>query len=86
MLNVPTRLVACSEDHDSLGVHVLRTPFRDVPRPGLFLVAGFSVADVGELESAVTVEDLADLTLDERRDISYHEATRLGDVLFNLFD
>lgn len=34
----------------------------------------------------LVVEDLADLAPAERQDISYHGATRLGDVLFNWFD
>lgn len=85
MLNVAARLVACSEDHDSPGLHVLRTPFQEVPRADLFIIAGFSVADPGELERTVTVDDLANLDPNERRDISYHQATRLGDVLFNWF-
>jgi hypothetical protein len=86
MLNVTAGLVACSEDHNSPGLRVPHTPFQDVPRSDLFVIAGFSVADPGELESTVTVDDLAKLAPDERQDISYHQATRMGDVLFNWFD
>jgi hypothetical protein len=86
MLLVAARLVACSEDQDSPGVRVPSTPFHDVPRPDLFVISGFTVADSGELEGAVTASDLANLDPDELRDVAYHGATRVGDVLFNWFD
>jgi hypothetical protein len=86
MLNVAARLVACGEYHDLPGVRVLATPFRDVPRPDLFILAGFVVADRGAMERSATQDDLVVPGPDEWRDVNYHGATRLGEVLFNWFD
>ena len=86
MLNVAARLVACGEYHDLPGVRVLATPFQDVPRPDLFILAGFVVADRGAMERSATQDDLVVLGPDEWRDVNYHGATRLGEVLFNWFD
>jgi hypothetical protein len=86
MLNAAVRLVGCVEDRDSPDCRVLATRFHDVPRSELFGLAGFVVADPRDMERAVTVGDLAELGPDERRDVTYHRVTRVGDVLFNWFD
>lgn len=86
MLNAAVRLVACSADRDSFDVDLSSTPFDYVPRPDLFTMAGFLVADPHNLERPITSDELAELGPDELQDVTYHGATRLGDVLFNWFD
>jgi hypothetical protein len=85
MLNVVVGLVGSKYEAPD-GVRILDAPFRDVPRPDLFMQAGFVVADRAEMEREVTPADLVDLGPCERGDIAGHKISRLGDVLFNWFD
>ena len=60
--------------------------FVDVPGGEVFERYGFSVLGAAEAERAVDARELAALGADERRDVDYHGAQRVGDVLFNWFD
>jgi hypothetical protein len=83
LLNRWIRLVACQPQGNpgQLGL-----PFLDVPRPDLFELVGLYVVSREELEKAWSIDDLAELTPDELRDIEYHGAVRVGDVIYNWFD
>jgi hypothetical protein len=83
LLHAGERLVACVDGPDD---SVLVAPFREVPRPDLFELAGFSVAEPEQMERPLTDADVAGLTGHERRDIDYHRPPRIGDVVFNWFD
>jgi len=83
VLNVTARLVAAVDDDDP---HAVAAPFRDVPRPDLFALAGLRAAAPVDMEAALTDDQIADLYPAERRDIAYHRPARVGDVIFNWFD
>jgi hypothetical protein len=82
LLHADARLVAATDD-DALNRIV---PFRDVPRPDLFELAGLRPLPAAELERPLTNDQTAALHLSEQRDIAYHNPPRVGDVIFNWFD
>ncbi|GIJ13294.1 hypothetical protein ACFFMR_05165 [Micromonospora andamanensis] len=52
----------------------------------LFNAAVFLVATRAELNQPLHERHLHLLTEEERRDVAYHQPSRLGDLLFNWFD
>lgn len=84
LLHGGSRLTAAVEDVGDPNWLVL--PFREVPRPDLFAMAGFAVLPPAELERPLTDDLLTALSEADRRDIAHHNPPRVGDVVFNWFD
>lgn len=84
LLNSAARLVAASRDADVPSNGPL--DFCDVPGPEAYQRAGFRVAEVEMLLAPLTSERVSGLTNFQKRDVEYHHATVVGDVLFNWFD
>jgi hypothetical protein len=82
MLNLSVGLVAAADDADP---RLLVAPFRQVPRPDLFHLAGLEAVDPADMERLLTDEHAAGLTAAERKDIAYHRPPRVGDMVFNWF-
>jgi hypothetical protein len=81
-LNAVIGLVAAVDDTDALD---LVPAFREVPRPDVFVLAGFQVATASQMGEPLT-NQVAGLTKAELKDIAYHRPPRVGDVIFNWFD
>lgn len=84
LLNAAARTVAASDD--GAVPHLGPLTFVDLPHPGPFLAAGFTVLTTEQLSEALTAEHLAALGAAERADVAYHRPERVGDLLFNWFD
>lgn len=84
LLNAASRTVAASDDGGAPPIGPLT--FVDLPHPGPFLAAGFTVPTADQLGEALTAEHLAALTPAGRADVAYHRAERVGDLLFTWFD
>jgi hypothetical protein len=83
LLNARIGLVAAADDP---GPSAIVATFCDVPRPDVFTLHGFRVADPADMEAPLTDDQAVELTDAERRDIAYHRPLRVGDVIFNWFD
>ncbi|MEU5552119.1 hypothetical protein ABZ738_20315 [Micromonospora sp. NPDC047793] len=76
-------LVAAAEQQDP---HMINPVFVDVPGGDIYRRAGLRVATRAELDQPPHERHLHLLTEPERRDVAYHQPSRLGDLLFNWFD
>ncbi|MFI5835843.1 hypothetical protein ACIA5A_19445 [Micromonospora sp. NPDC051300] len=83
LFNAAAFLVAGAEQQDSL---MLDAVFVDVPGGVVYRRAGLRVATAAELNQPLDDRHLRRLTAEERRDVAYHQPSRLGDLLFNWFD
>ncbi|MDG4832514.1 hypothetical protein O7627_24860 [Solwaraspora sp. WMMD1047] len=83
LFNAAVFLVAGAEQQDP---HMIHSVFVDVPGWEIYRRAGLRVATTAELNQPLHERHLQLLTEEERRDVSYHQPSRLGDLLFNWFD
>ncbi|MBQ1026120.1 hypothetical protein KBX00_17305 [Micromonospora sp. C95] len=83
LFNAAVFLVAAAEQQDP---HMINAVFVDVPGGDIYRRAGLRVATRAELNQPLHERHLHLLTEDERRDVAYHQPSRLGDLLFNWFD
>nr|WP_205809446.1 hypothetical protein [Micromonospora sp. HNM0581] len=83
LFNAAAFLVAAAEQQDP---HMINAVFVDVPGGDIYRRAGLRVTTRAELDQPLHERHLHLLTEDERRDVAYHQPSRLGDLLFNWFD
>jgi hypothetical protein len=83
LFNAAVLLVAGAEQQDP---DMINAVFVDVPGWDIYHRAGLRVATTAELNQPLNERHLQLLTQEERRDVSYHQPSRLGDLLFNWFD
>lgn len=83
LFNAAAFLVAGAEQQDP---HMINAVFVDVPGGTIYRRAGLRVATTAELNQPLNDRHLHLLTEEERRDVAYHQPSRLGDLLFNWFD
>ena len=83
VFNSAARLVAAAEAADPQEIALV---FAAVPGGGVFSERGFQVAGPAQLNEPLDERHLHALAADERRDVTYHRPSRLGDLLFNWFD
>lgn len=84
VVNAAGRLAAAAHDDEQPVPGPLG--FVDLPSPGPFVAAGFTVLTADELRTALTADHLAMLSTQELADVAYHRPTRAGDLVFNWFD
>ncbi|WP_256842601.1 hypothetical protein [Ornithinimicrobium cryptoxanthini] len=84
LLNAALGLVAACSTAGAAEVGPLR--FVDVPGPGSYRQAGFTVADAVALSASLRPEHVTGLTDPQRADVRYHRPDAVGDLLFNWFD
>lgn len=84
LLNAPAALVGAAEDSADPDSGPLQ--FRAVPEPDAFTALGLGVAAVECLREPLREEHCAAFTRNERRAVTYHRPTTVGDLLFNWFD
>ncbi|MFV2104828.1 hypothetical protein [Micromonospora sp. LOL_024] len=83
LFNAAVLLVAAAEQQDP---HMINAVLVDVPDGDIYHRAGLRVATRAELNQPLHERHLHLLTEEERRDVAYHQPSRLGDLLFNWFD
>ncbi|MFF5219395.1 hypothetical protein [Micromonospora sp. NPDC000442] len=83
LFNAAVFLVAAAEQQDP---HMINAVLVDVPGEDMYRRAGLRVATRAELNQPLRERHLHLLTEEERRDVAYHQPSRLGDLLFNWFD
>ncbi|MEV2238416.1 hypothetical protein [Micromonospora sp. NPDC049891] len=83
LFNGAVLLVAAAEQQNP---HMIHAVFVDVPGGDIYRRAGLRVATTAELNQPLHERHLHLLTKEERRDVAYHQPSRLGDLLFNWFD
>lgn len=84
VFNEVAGLVAASDDEGEAPLAEL--DFVDLPDPQVFTDAGYRVLSVRELCAGIPRGLLEDLPRATRREIRYHGAERVGDLVFNWFD
>ncbi|MCZ7438253.1 hypothetical protein O7598_17715 [Micromonospora sp. WMMC241] len=83
LFNAAAFLVAGAEQQEPAMINAV---FVDVPGGDFYRRAGLRVATTAELNQPLNNRYLHLLSEDERRDVAYHQPSRLGDLLFNWFD
>ncbi|MFE9957187.1 hypothetical protein [Micromonospora sp. NPDC005299] len=83
LFNAAAFLVAGAEQQDP---HMINAVFVDVAGGDIYRPAGLRVATAADLNQPLNDRHLPSLTEEERREVAYHQPSRLGDLLFNWFD
>lgn len=84
VFNGAADLVAASDDEGEAPLAEL--DFTEVPHSHVFTSAGYRVLRVRELCAQIPPPALEQLPKPLRREIRYHGAERVGDLVFNWFD
>jgi hypothetical protein len=81
LLNAGSRIVA---NVDDTAPAAIAAPFRDVPRPDLFALAGLRDATPADMDASLTDDQVAALGPAGGHRLSL--SARVADVIFNWFD
>lgn len=84
VFNAAADLVGASDDEGEAPLAEL--DFVEMPHAHVFTDAGYRVLSVRELCAHIPRGLLAELPKATRREIRYHGAERMGDLIFNWFD